>query len=90
MAKIVIKSDGSKIPFDSKKIVRSITRAAQDAKLDPEEVKNLANEVSEIAIKFAESKDEIKSSEIRDNILSELDIVAPHVALEWRRFMNSR
>jgi len=89
MSKIVIKSDGKKIPFDSKKIIRALTRAAQDAKLDPEEINNLVNEVSAPVIAFAESKDKIMSSEIRDKILSELDIVAPNVAEEWRQFMHS-
>jgi transcriptional regulator NrdR family protein len=90
MAKIVIKSNGSKVPFDSKKILRAITRAAQDAKLTSEEINNLVNEVSAPVIALAESKDKITTKEIRDSILSELDIVAPAVASEWRRFMDSR
>lgn len=90
MAKIVIKSTGEKIPFDAKKIIRSITRAANDAKLSPEEINKLVNEVSTTAIQLADSKDKIKSSEIRDIILSELDKKAQNVSAEWRKFMNSR
>ncbi|MFH1455231.1 MAG: ATP cone domain-containing protein [bacterium] len=90
MAKIVIKSTGEKIPFDAKKIIRSITRAANDAKLSPEEINKLVNEVSATAIQLADSKDKIKSSEIRDIILSELDKKAQNVSAEWRKFMNSR
>ena len=90
MAKQVIKSDGKKMPFDAKKIVRSITRAAQDAKLTPEKINKLVNAVSSTVMQFAESKDKIMSSEIKDKILSELDRIAPKVSSEWRRFMDSR
>ena len=90
MAKHVIKGDGSKVPFDAKKIIKSITRAASDAKLSPEEMNKVVNQVSTNVIQFAESQDKIKSSEIRDEILIELDQVAPAVSAEWRKFMNSR
>jgi transcriptional regulator NrdR family protein len=90
MAKQVIKSDGSKVPFDAKRITRAITRAAQDAKLIPDEINKVVIEVSAIVLPYIEAVDKIKSSEIRDKILSELDRVAPKVALEWRRFMNTR
>lgn len=90
MAKQVIKSDGSKASFDIKKVTRSITKAAQDAKLSPEDINALVGEVSNNVMVFAETKDKIKSSEIRDLILSDLDRIGPRVAEEWRKFMNSR
>ncbi len=89
MAKLVIKSDGSKMPFDAKKINRAITRAANDAKLAPEEINRIVGEITNNVMVFAETKDKIKSSEIRDMILSELDRMAPIIAIEWRKFMNS-
>ncbi len=84
----VIKSNGTKMPFDTKKIIRSITRAAQDAKLEPEEINKIVNEVSSKVIDFVEEKDKILSSEIRNIILTELDRLSPDVADEWRRFME--
>ncbi len=84
----VIKSNGTKMPFDAKKIIRSITRAAQDAKLSPEEINKIVNDVSKITIDFVEEKDKILSSEIRNIILTELDRLSPEVAVEWRRFMK--
>lgn len=90
MAKQVIKSDGSKMPFDIKKVTRAITRSAQDAKLTPVEINKLVNEVSGTVLQFAESKDKVMSSELRDKTLSELDRLAPNVSLEWRRFMNAK
>ncbi|MFA5651913.1 MAG: ATP cone domain-containing protein [Candidatus Paceibacterota bacterium] len=90
MSKLVIKSDGTKTPFDLKKVVRAITRAANDAKLAPAEINKIVAEVSDTVLQFSESKDKIMSSEIRDLILTELDNMAPKVSAEWRRFMNSR
>jgi len=90
MAKQVIKSDGEKVSFDAKKITRSITKAAQDAKLSLDEINRVVGEVSNNIMVFAETKGKIKSSEIRDMILSELDRMAPIVAIEWRKYMNSR
>lgn len=90
MTKQVIKNDGSKMSFDAKKIIRAITRAAQDANLAPAEINKLVNEVSATVIQFAESKDKITSAEIRDKTLSELDSISPNVSAEWRRFMNDK
>ena len=90
MAKQVIKSTGEKVPFSAKKIIGAITRAAKDAKLPPEEINQVVNEVSDKAILFAEAKDKVTSMEIRDVILSELDVIAPKVSAEWRRFMAAR
>jgi transcriptional regulator NrdR family protein len=90
MTKQVIKSDGSKEPYDAKKITGSITRAAQDAKLAPAEINMIVSEISDTVMQFMESKDEVMSSEIRDLVLMELDRINPIVSAEWRRFMNSR
>lgn len=90
MVKNVIKKDGSKVPFDTKKINRAITRAAQDAKLAPAEINKVVNEISDTIIKFVETKEKILSSEIRDLILSRLDRVSPNVSSEWRKFMNNQ
>jgi transcriptional regulator NrdR family protein len=86
----VIKSTGEKVPFSAKKIIGAITRAAKDAKLSPEEINKIVTEVSNKAIQFAEAKEKVLSSEIRDVVLGELDVIAPAVSAEWRRFMNKR
>ena len=90
MATQVIKNNGEKVPFDAKRIIRAITRAAKDANLAPEEINRVVNEVSNKVIQFVEAKDKVLSSEIRDKTLSELDLIAPAVLVEWRRFMNNR
>ena len=86
----VVKNDGTRTPFDAKKIIRSVTRAAQDAKLTPEEINKLVNDVSNTVIQYLESEAKIPTSVIREKILSELDIIEPRVSLEWRKFMNAK
>lgn len=86
----LIKSDGRKEVFEAKKVIRSITRAAKDAKLSPEEINSVVNEVSNKVIQYAESKDKVLSSDIRNRILADLDLNDPLVSAEWRKFMNAR
>jgi len=85
----VIKSNGEVISFNAKKIIGAITRAAKDAKLSPEEINKVVKEVADRVIVYAETKEEIESNEIREMILSELDVLAPKVSFEWRKFMNT-
>lgn len=90
MTKIVIKTDGSKVPFDVKKINRSITRSASDANLSPEEINTLVKNIGGIVVSLIEPEEKVKSSEIREKILNELDQEAPRVAAEWRKFDVNR
>ncbi len=86
MATQVIKTDGSKVAFDPKKIIRGITRSAQDAGLPAMDIAKLVDEVSSKVISYAAAKEKVRSSEIKDMILAELDKAAPTVAQEWRKF----
>ena len=88
MSTQVIKSNGDKENFEAKKIIGAITRAAKDAMLEPEEINSLVNAVSDKVIQSVEEKDKILSSEIRNMILSELDVLNPRVSAEWRLFMT--
>jgi len=86
MAKEVIKKDGTKEPFDAEKIKKAIAAAAQRTDL-PEEKKNeVVAQVAAKVIQMAEGKDEIATSEIRGNILSELDSVEPSVSAAWKKY----
>ena len=90
MAKEVIKKDGTKEPFDAGKIRNAIAGAAAMTDL-PEEKKNeVVEQVASKVIQIAESKDEIATSEIRQNILSELDSVEPAVSAAWRKHAQEK
>ncbi len=85
MAKEVIKKDGAKEPFDAEKIKNSILAAAQRTDLSEERKNEVVEEVAATVIQMAEEKDEIATSEIKEKILSELDIVEPAVSEAWRK-----
>ena len=86
MAKEVIKKDGAKEPFDAEKIKNSILGAAQRTELSEERKNEVVEEVAATVIQMAEEKDEIATSEIKEKILSELDIVEPAVSEAWRKY----
>lgn len=86
MANQVIKKDGTKQPFDAEKIKNSIAAAAARTTLAEEKQKEVAEQVAAKVIQLAEEKEEIAASEIRENILRELDIVEPAVSEAWRKY----
>ena len=85
MANEVIKADGSKAPFDSGKVRKSIEAAVADVGLSAEEATPIVEQVFGAAMKAAAGKPEIATSEIRDVILGELDKVKPGVSAAWRK-----
>jgi transcriptional regulator NrdR family protein len=86
MATEVIKKDGSREPFDSERIKKSIVSAAREVDL-PEERKNeIIEGVAATVIQMADAKEEIATSEIKEKILSELDRVEPAVSASWRKY----
>lgn len=90
MASFVIKKDGTKVPFDREKVKRSISRAALEAGLLDAEAADLAERVvSSIMIDF-ESQEEVATSDVREKIISELDMSAPSVADSWRKYEETR
>ncbi len=88
MVKIVIKKDGSEEPFDLAKLKQSIRVNALDAVLRQSEkdINALVETVSEKAVLSVQSRDKVKSSELRECILEELKRVAPLVAEVWEEY----
>lgn len=86
MAKEVIKRDGTKEPFDPGKIKGSIAAAAKLTNLSEERKNEVVEEVASAVIQFADSKEAIATSKIREKILSELDRIEPSVSAAWRAY----
>lgn len=86
MAKEVIKKDGTKQPFDAAKIKNAIMAAAAGTDLPDERKNEVAEQVSAKVVQMAEEKEEIATSEIQANILSELDNLEPAVSEAWRKY----
>jgi len=87
MVKQITKSDGSKVAFEESRIVRSISKAARDAKMSIDEVGKLATKVTHSVVKSLGKMSKVSTGEIREAVLSELDKVAPAVSSEWRKFV---
>lgn len=86
MANFVVKKDGTKESFDPGKIKNAITVACQDVAL-PEERKNqVVEQVSAAVIQMAGAKDDIPTSELKNDILSQLDSVEPSASAAWRKY----
>ena len=90
MANFVTKKDGTKVPFDSEKMKASITAAALDAGLSEEEAANITQEVFNLVSVSLESQEEVATSEIKEKILSELDVSSPSTAGAWRKYEESK
>ncbi|OGZ33486.1 MAG: hypothetical protein A2174_03225 [Candidatus Portnoybacteria bacterium RBG_13_41_18] len=86
MAKEVTKKDGTKEPFDAEKIKIAIEGAAREAGLSDERKNEIVERVSAKVIHMAEVKEEITSSEIKENIISELDSLDPSVLAAWKKY----
>ena len=86
MANFVIKKDGTKEPFDSEKIKKSIRLAAKETDLSEERIGEVVDQVSSIVLQMTGEREEIEGSEIKDKILQELDSVEPSVSKAWRDY----
>lgn len=87
----VVKKDGTKEPFNPEKIKKSIAGATQQADISEERKNEVVEQVAATVIPVLEGKgEEIKTSEIRDIILSELDKIEPAVVSAWRKYEESK
>ena len=90
MIKQVIKKDGGKEPFDIEKIKKAIRLTSQQAGLDEAKQNEIIAKVTAKVVETLQGQDEVKAIEIRDKILSELDLCAPSVAACWRDYEKSK
>ena len=90
MANEVVKKDGTREPFDEEKIRRAVEMASREAGLAAERTAEVVDQVSQKIVDMAASKEEITTSEIRDAILSELDMLEPTVSAAWRTYEQAK
>jgi transcriptional regulator NrdR family protein len=90
MAKFVIKRDGSKEEFDYRKIKESLKRAVEDAQVPQKRKQELVDQILSIIVQKAGEKKVIKTQEIRDKILQELDLIQPAAAKAWKKFEQKK
>jgi len=90
MANQVIKKDGSKEPFDAEKIKRGIKLASQQAGLDEAKQNEITEKVTAKVVEMFQGQEEVRAIEIRDKVLTELDLFAPSVSAAWRDYETSK
>ncbi len=90
MANFVIKKDGTRVAFDSEKIKNGIMAAATEAGLANDQASSITEEVLNAVNSSFESQEEVATSQIRDKVLSELDVSAPTVSEAWRKYEESK
>lgn len=86
MVNTVTKKDGTKQPFDGEKIRKSIRSAAEEAGSKKERISEVVNQVASEVIQSIEEKDEVTTSELKEKILSTLDMIEPSVSAAWREY----
>jgi len=88
MANFIIKKDGSKEPFNLKKIENAVIAAAAEAGFADDLAAKLSQDISNTIKKSTVNLNEVLGVEIRARALSQLDAIAPAVAESWRKFEN--
>lgn len=86
MVSVVVKSDGTKEPFDIEKLKKSIGAAARDAGLESGRTSELITQVSAAVFQLVSHNDEVKSGELKEKVLEELSKVEPSVVAAWKKY----
>jgi transcriptional repressor NrdR len=82
----VVRKKGKTEVFQPAKIKNALQKAAIDAGYNPEEKKDIIDEVFSNINKKLDEEKELDSDTIRMCLLTELDKCEPYIAKSWRRF----
>lgn len=82
----VEKDDSSEELFDPQKLTSSITKAIIDSGKQLDELKGMVGDVASEVVEKVQSKDKIKTQEIRSLVLEELEKKDESIADSWRQF----
>lgn len=90
MIKLVVKKNGSKEPFDAEKINKAIRLAGQAAGVEEPRIEEVIKVVLAKVFQLGEGKEEIASTEIKETVLEELDVVEPSISASWREYDQNK
>ena len=82
----VVKKDGRKEQFDSKKIRKSIEKAAIDAGYTSGEIIGIEDEIVKDITEEAKKIGELNTKDIRDSIFNNLNENKPSIVESWKKF----
>ncbi len=83
----VIKRDGRKEVFSAAKIIKSIEKAAKDAKID---ALKLVKEIAEPAIEYFKKKKIVKTADIRKLILEKFKKTSKDLVRAWEMYEGKK
>jgi len=86
MAKEVVKRNGSRQPFDAQKLRGSIEGALADVGMNSPDNAGIVDQAAQRALDFADNKEAVTSAELKEQIIAELEALAPQAADAWRRY----
>ncbi|MBI4176214.1 MAG: hypothetical protein HY518_03345 [Candidatus Aenigmarchaeota archaeon] len=84
----VVKSDGKREDFDSKKIRRGIERSAERAKIDKARTREIAEKVAKDVESAFRDRKEVRSADIRERVLSTLSREDRKIADSFRNYRS--
>jgi len=83
---VVIKRDDRREDFSREKVRRSIENAARKVNIDSSRSRDIADRIARDVDEHFRSRNEVKASDIRDRVLSELNKEEKRIAKEFRSF----
>jgi transcriptional regulator NrdR family protein len=83
---VVIKRDNRKEDFNRDKIRRSVENAARKVNIDSSMARDIADKTAKNVEEHFRGRDEVRASDIRDRVLSELNREEKRLAKEFRSF----
>lgn len=90
MTDFVVKKSGEKVPFDGEKIRNSIASAARAVHISEEKINMIADQILRTVGQLMAEQDQVTTNEIKEKVLSELDVLEPAVAGSWRTYDRDR
>lgn len=82
----VIKRNGKKERFNAQKIRKSVENAVSDAGFSVTEKMNVIEHATQDAENLAKNRNEVKTEEIRNEIINDLEEDDQKVAQSWRNY----
>ena len=83
---VVIKKDGNRESFNRGKITKGIERAAKRVDMDSKKAKEVAARVARKVEETFSNRDEVRSRDIRERVIKNLERGNKRVAKEFRSF----
>jgi len=86
----IVKKNKTTEEFSEDKLRNSIEYASDEAGVEEKRKKEVVDKVSRVIVEMTRKQKEIKSTDLRKRILSELDRMEPSVSEHWRTYDETK